>query len=161
MKGAVIADLSLDTRRVQISFYPLCDTVYLEREVSLDGVSDDSEARERITALLSSLPDIERTALRLRLTGEVAEEYLPNLPLLQSLCQGGRGLTLTDDTRATPNIAVLEADIGLKGAFYRRLKDQLASKDNHQAEVARLALRFGLAAMAGAELPTEQEEGRV
>ena len=58
---------------------------------------------------------------------------------------------------AYPRMEALEKDYSLKGEFFKLLKDGLVSEDAEKRRITRLALKYGLAALDGAELDVQGE----
>ena len=54
---------------------------------------------------------------------------------------------MIDKTRPCPEIADLESDPTIRGAFYSELKEKLQSADAEERACAERALRLGLAAL--------------
>lgn len=115
------------------------------------GASTDSQVREMVLTALCAKGFDKDTALRLRLTGQTASP-IRGEGLRE--CLGVGSLELRDETLPIWN-AGLEADLTLRGQFYRALKPRLESPDEREREVALRALKYTLAVMAGENVPEE------
>lgn len=95
------------------------------------------------------------TSLRVRVEGEVAPdasfdpETLARELETVDFTGSVAGISLTDATVPLLDASALEADMTLRGAFFRRLEPALRSADPDERDRAARALRIGLAALRG------------
>ena len=61
---------------------------------------------------------------------------------------------MSDKTTPMYDYAALENDLSIRGALFRELLPMLKSDNAEERETAALALRYGLAAISGNDLPT-------
>lgn len=123
---------------------------YVTRELSVDGMSDGGEIANTIVSEIKRISSHGRTALRIRLTGVISSDMLPDLRAIESAeWENVVSLTLYDDTLRLPDRSFLEKDTSLRGEFYRTLKGKLMSDDTDERRLALRALRIGLAAIDG------------
>ncbi len=98
----------------------------------------------------------ENTALRVILRGNVSPDFYFSeralLPYFDALLH----LEIKNETNPFYDCTELEADIGIRGALYRQLKDKLHSDDPDDRALAQSALQFGLCALAGNEFPASE-----
>ncbi|MCQ2432193.1 MAG: hypothetical protein MJ175_06270 [Clostridia bacterium] len=149
-KGAFCGDLSkkedgtaaFTVRRLRFSRRHLeCETV------DLTGCRDLSAAAETIRQALAPKNYDSDAAMRLTLTGTVPAAMLLTEDALRPLLPPFFLFELCDCTARDHDLAWLEHDPTLRGAFYRELKPYLESDSENDRETAYLALRLGLQAM--------------
>lgn len=120
-------------------------------DADVTGASTEAQVREMATAALASKGFDKNTALRLRLIGQTAN---PVRGEGLKECLGVGSLELRDETLPIWN-AGLEADLTLRGEFYRAIKPRLESAYAHERETALRALKYTLSVMAGENVPEE------
>ena len=94
----------------------------------------------------------EDTALRLILTGCLPSGVTVSKSFIQARFPRLFLIDTVDRTLPLLDAGTLERDPTIRGAFYRSLKDKLGSPDENERETAAAALRYGLAALAGADV---------
>ena len=141
-KGALICDVTKDGVKAEPLY--LTPRRYEVCRLTTAGEAGMEEAVTRLRELAA--PFDENTHVRLYLDGETIADFDPkkHLPLLASLDVIDN--TLPFDAKA------LEADSGVKGAFYRRIKSELLSEDDARRAIARKALLFGLSVLEGRDV---------
>lgn len=146
-KGALLIEIDGEAgqRRVSVEKIRFSERRYETDELSLTGVSTQTEAEERIAALIREKNYATDTLLTLRLTGYTDAAFLLGAETLEKRDFGLFSLTLRDETMPEAG-GGLEADPTVRGEFYRLLA---AEDDPEKKEVATLALRYGLAALSG------------
>ena len=115
--------------------------------LDVSGCGTMDEVRAMAEAWIAAKKYGEDVLLQLRFTGTTAEGLVINADLLGKM--GLFALKTEDETVPSLNLAALEADSGIRGAFYRSLEPALKSGDAKERETAMRALRYGLAAIAG------------
>ena len=93
----------------------------------------------------------EDTLLRLVLEGQLPENVTVSKTLLQSVARKVFYLEVKNRTEAAIDIPSLQNDPTLRGAFYQSLAPML-SGDEEEKSIAEKALRYGLAALSGANI---------
>lgn len=127
-----------------------CENRYEIARVDLDGIRSESEAEERIE---SACADFGRdTSLRVVLTGNTFPSFCMEENGLAAILPKPRYLELQNLTLPLLDYEKLEKDAGLRGEFYRQIAPLLTGGDAEKRRMAALALKYGLAALSGAEL---------
>ncbi len=137
-KGVIIADV--EPGRTEIEFVPVGTRRY--ELIRLDA--SELEAFR--------LPeDAERNVYKIVVEGET--DAPPDLAELRRRLEGGCfGLKLRDETRIRRDIWQRAGEDSLRGAFLRRLKERYENAaDDAEREAVTRAVRWGLAALDGAE----------
>ena len=151
-KGAVLLDIEKENGSLRVSAEWLRFSRYRYESASVDlsGVTENAEAAERIRTCLKQGSYGEDTLLRLRLQGSVS----PSLSLdiaawRQTFAASVFYLEIEDATLPLYDVAALEKDVGIRGAFFAEMRPLLeAGTPEERVEAAR-ALRVGLAALHG------------
>ena len=149
-KGALIVDIMKDT--VKIKPVRFSKRVYVTHSVSIDGAEDMATVGAAIDRCIRENGEGEEHLVRITLTGSVSPSLVINA---HALCENTRGLfhlEVEDSTSPTWNAEVLFADRGIRGELYRALLPDLESEDSEKRKTAALALRYGLAALAGEDI---------
>lgn len=87
------------------------------------------------------------TTLRVTLTGDVSPSLIISTAAIEESVTGVYYIEVHDKTRPAPEIADLESDPTIRGAFYSELKEKLQSSDPDERACAERALRLGLSAL--------------
>ncbi len=146
--SVLIVELSPDTPPV-VTPHKISTERYIWQEISLDGVSSESEARRIIEDAVTAVSD-EPTHLRLDVVGTLPSDALPDIAVIKSACADKvRSLELRDNTLYLPDKGYLEKDTSLRGEFYRSLLPQLMGEEPEERSRALRALKIGLAAIDG------------
>ncbi len=152
--GAYVADIERTAEGrclVNVSFEPFSVSTYEWEHIDMTGVMTQSEARERIAALIKEKEYGAHTSLRLTLRGMtgaeaggydgyIAEEF------------GLFSLEIRDETTPSYDSARFMTDMTVRGAFYRVLAPMLESEDEAERRIAAEALRVGFAALDGSDI---------
>ncbi len=124
--------------------------------LDLSGAHHNLDAIAPLQEAIQAAGYDENTALRVILRGNVSPDFYFSeralLPYFENLLH----LEIKNETNPFYDCTELEADIGIRGALYRQLKDKLHSDDPADRALAQSALQFGLCALAGNELPTSE-----
>lgn len=144
-KGVYV--VTLDGGKVEAEFVPLCSRRYEVLTVDVTG-GDPGEA------LLAALPEgAERDIYRIILTGECDREDLDLVRLARLAEDKFYSVTLRDHTRVRRDVWQRAGEDTLTGHFLRLMRDKLEGADEEQRHVLERAVRFGLAALEGGEVP--------
>ncbi|MBE6570030.1 MAG: DNA repair exonuclease [Ruminococcaceae bacterium] len=145
--GACIVDIEKEhgISSVRIKRVRFAKRRYETASLDLTGCMVMDDVKERVADLIRQMKYGEDTLLRLRCSGVLADSLVLSPDYLENM--GLFGLKLEDNTMPDP--AQLAADNGIRGAFYRKLAPSLQDADPNVREVAKRALRYGLAAIAG------------
>lgn len=153
-KGALLCtlDRSNGYTDLRTEFVPLTEHRFERISVDVSGSKDDADCAARLNAASAASGCGSTCAVRFTLTGELPADYQPSPSAIAAMTVGLAAVTITDMTRPTADRAALAADPTLRGEFYRALEQDLESADAAVRERAQLALKFGMAAMAGRNL---------
>ncbi len=151
-KGACIAEIHKEngTAEVRVRRVRFSKRRYESVELPVDGIHTQAEAAKKIAAWIMEKKLGEDALLRVTLTGQV-DPALVLQPELFDSC-GLFSLTVVDGTTPEIDPAVLQADPGIRGAFYRALAPRLHSNDPGERASAVVALRAGLSAIDGGSI---------
>jgi DNA repair exonuclease SbcCD nuclease subunit len=147
-KGAIIGNVdkvSCSLGRVRIS-----SKRYEVVSLDVTGAKSFGDVVNDITNACTDFGD--DTLLRVELTGLTGEEFSCDTELLRRTLPAPCYLEIKDKTAPLLNIAKLKEDKSLAGEFYRNLEASLYSEDEHEKEVAALALKYGLRAIYSMEI---------
>ena len=97
------------------------------------------------------------TLLRLVLEGQLPEGVSVSKTLLQSVAKKVFYLEVKNRTEPAIDMEALKNDPTLRGAFYQTIQPMLAGTEEERA-LAEKALRYGLAALSGADIVDFQDE---
>ncbi len=151
-KGAVLAVAEKDTvLQFAAKFVKFCRRTYEIELLDIGGARSNADVLHNLAALISQKHYGDNTALRVCLRGEVSGDFKIS-PML--ICDNFKNLfmlEIIDETTPTLDCEKLREDPTLRGEFYRSLEDMLNSDDPDMRETAGMALRCGLAALAGEE----------
>ena len=146
-KGALYG--GIDKGVAALSFIRFSNRRYESVSVDLTGISDKSEALEKIRREIRTFND--DTALRVTLCGEVGEAFV----ILPNEIGSGREypyfIEMIDKTVTKMDLSELESSNTLRGVFYRNLKAKIdaSDPDSEERQVYSLALKYGLASLDG------------
>jgi DNA repair exonuclease SbcCD nuclease subunit len=147
-KGAIYAEVS-DDGKVTLKRHIFSSRKYEVRRLNVTGAASCSEITEKVKSLIRDENMDDTTILRIILEGAVP----PALVISPESISRGIGevfaLDIKDTTSPIYGGEYLESDPTIRGEFYRQLLPMLTSADERERTVASLALRCGLAAMAG------------
>lgn len=156
IKGAVLAVAEKKGKLdFAAKFERFCKRYYEITECDVGGAESNADVLERLTALIKDAHYGEDVALRVRLVGEVASDFKISLSFIGEQFPQLYRLELVDDTAPLANSGRLATDPTLRGAYYRSLAPMLQSDDAAEREIAAMALRYGLAALAGNDFADE------
>lgn len=152
-KGGIIVTLDKENgeNNVKAKFVRLCPWVWTTLSVNVSGASDEKTVTDIVEIRLKELQSVSETntIIKLRLTGEIkCDVNEENVKI--SLSSYGVD-EVHNETVSTCGFDELENDISLRGEFYRVLLSELKSEDPERRRIARMALRYGLNALNGAE----------
>jgi len=133
---------------------------YERAAVDVGGCADKAEAVERIRAGIRRYT--EDTALRLTLTGEVADSFLITPADIGRGCEYPWHIEIVDKTFPAPDYLALERESTLRGVFYSKMKAciEAAEPDSEEYFVALSALKYGLGALNDRGINDFGGEGR-
>ncbi len=156
--GVYIVDIGTD-RKVTVTRHKTSRVRYVVEELSLEGVSDESQIRELIEDRLGAISADEYTHVRLKLEGVVAlDGDIDAAALENSFCEQVASLEIIDEALCLPDGDYLDKDVTLKGEFYRTLRPLLYSDNATERATAQRALRIGLAAIEGKDFTDRRAE---
>lgn len=150
-KGAVTVTVS-DDGELTFDTVSFTDRTYEITELDVTGTLDTAELRRRLSLRISEFgPTV---SLRVILTGSIPLELnVDTLGLRNELGSPLTYLEIEDGTVPTLDAAVLESDPTIIGEFYRELRPLLESGTAKERSTAAKALRVGIAALRGEDLP--------
>ena len=150
IKGALLAAIEKgDSLKFASKFVRFCKRIYAQDTLNISGARSNADAASMISAHISENHYGDDTALRLRLTGEVSGDFRLSPAFLKEQFPSFFIFEIVDETVPLLDGDRLRDDPTLKGAFYRSLEPMLKGDDEAKRECAALALRCGLAALAG------------
>lgn len=152
-KGGII--VTFDENGTKAERVRLCPWVYCSESADVSGARSEEAILEMLKAALSKKSGDIEYIVRLRLTGSI-EIDLDTVSLTKALAPFGVS-EIRNDTVGLCGMEALEKDYSLKGEFFKLLKDGLVSEDAEKRRITRLALKYGLAALDGAELDVQGE----
>lgn len=147
-KGAIYAEVS-DDGKIKLQRLIFSSRKYEVRRLNVTGVASCAEITEKIKALIRDENMDDTTLLRVILEGAVPPTLVISPEVISRSIGEVFALDIKDVTSPVYGGEYLESDPTIRGEFYRRLLPMLTSADERERAVASLALRIGLAAMAG------------
>ncbi len=136
---------------------------YETRTLDITGAIDSTEVVGSIQKLIAEQHFGDDTSLRITLEGNVSPELNLSVGSIKEQIKGLFSLELVDRSAPLYDYERLLADPTIKGAFFAELLPLLQSADEEERAKAALALRYGLAAIRGADLTggrtDDREEG--
>ncbi len=156
-KYFIYAELSKQGGRTRFSHEEIPSTPrhYEILPVDISGAHHNLDAIEPIRAAISQNGYDGNTALRVLLRGNVDSEFYFSQEALLPYFDNLLYLEIRNETNPFFDCKNLEADIGIRGALYRQLKDKLQSDDPEDRALAQSALQYGLCALGGTEFPLD------
>ncbi|MBR7032660.1 MAG: DNA repair exonuclease [Clostridia bacterium] len=153
-KGAVVCEIGRRSAPgeevpVKYSRVRFSKRRYESRLLAVDGIADGEELKEKVSAFISERKFGDDTLLRLTLTGRVREDLTIDTDSLSNLKDRLYALDIRDETTPDWNASSLSADPTVRGEFYRVIEPLLTSPEPEKRKIASMALRYGLAALAG------------
>ncbi len=150
VKGAVLVGIEKDgSLKFGSKFVRLCKRIYASDTLNISGARSNADAASMISTHVSEKHYGDDIALRLHLVGEVSGDFRLSPTLLKEQFPSFFIFEIIDETVPLLDGDRLRDDPTLKGAFYRSLEPMLKGDDEARRECAALALRCGLAALAG------------
>lgn len=152
-KGAIIGaadkdgELQLGTKFVRFS-----KRCYEIETLDITGARTNADIADRLSGLITDKHYGDDTALRVKLTGNVAGELKPASDFLSGQFPRLFLLELEDETLPLLDADMLKRDPTIRGAFYAALADMLEQGGEEERELASMALRYGLSALSGGEI---------
>ena len=156
--GALFGELTKESNGLR--FVRFSKRRYERAAVDVGGCADKAEAVERIRAGIRRYT--EDTALRLTLTGEVADSFLITPADIGRGCEYPWHIEIIDKTFPAPDYLALERESTLRGVFYSKMKAciEAAEPDSEEYFVALSALKYGLGALNDRGINDFGGEGR-
>lgn len=149
-KGVIVADVNegnITFERKYFSKY-----VYQCDECDLSGITDTDTLVSKVKEAVSRHG--ENTFLRLDLVGTVSLDLnVDTVSLEEMLSPSVFYLEITDSTLPLFNTEHLSNDVTIVGAFFKELRPMLENGTPEERRIAAKALRAGLSALRGEELP--------
>ncbi|MBQ0009491.1 MAG: exonuclease SbcCD subunit D [Ruminococcus sp.] len=151
IKGGIVADVDFDGLRRKIHFKPVrfCKRHYERLTVDVTGAENNQDIAEKIRAGATAAGFGTDTLLRVRLRGNVPVTADLRPERIEAETVGAFYLEIKDTTAPLIGYETLKNDITVRGAFFRELLPLLESENEDERRSASLALRYGLAALAG------------
>lgn len=149
-KGGIVIEIN-DGKTV---FSKKCFTEYKYEKmpVDLNGISGSSDVRARISSAVTAHSD--KTSLRLELVGQIPiDQTIDVIGLAEEYGNGLFYLEIEDLTVPLLSTEQLENDPTITGEFFREMKPLLESGTPEERKLAAKALRAGMAALRGEEIP--------
>lgn len=151
VKGALLVEI--DGERITRKKLRFSKRRYELDELDVFGASSNTELAEKIRNFIAAKRYGDDTLLRLTLKGEVSPAFSVNAAALESCSDRVFALKIIDETVPMLDVDRLRRDPTLRGELYRVLEGALSSTDASERERASAALRVGLAAIAGEDIP--------
>lgn len=149
-KGGVL--IEVDNGKLSFSRKTFTDYVYVKKPIDLSGITGNSDVRSAISSAVNEYSDT--VSLRLELTGQIPlDQNIDTIGLSEEYGGGLFYLEIEDLTVPLMNVEQLENDPTITGEFFREMKPLLESGTPEQRKLAAKALRAGIAALRGEELP--------
>ena len=151
--GAGHANL-VTVKDARIEILPLTSTAYQFHVLDVDcaGLTSGEEVRRLVANTLTDVALPDKSAVRVRLLGEVGADCSISTHALTRLGERFSLFEIKDKTAPLFDRARLLCEPSLRGAFYRAMLPRLEKGDEQERLIATEALRLGLAALAGKEV---------
>lgn len=152
-KGALLLTLSKEDGRLTLEseFLPVSKRIYVDDTLDITGVGSSAEILSRVRTHIDEHGYDDRHAVKLVLKGFLP----PALRVFPRYLEGELGgvfmIKIKDDTLPLYESESLGENPSIKGAYYEKLRPLLESGDSETRELAAMALRYGLIALAGGE----------
>ncbi len=156
MKGAVLA-VANKTDRLDFAakFERFCKRYYEIASCDVSGAESNADVLDKLTAFIRDAHYGDDVALRVHLKGRVASDFKLSTSFIAEQFPQLYRFEIVDETAPLADSAFLSSDPTLRGAYYRGLEPMLSSADASEREIASMALRYGLAALAGNDIADE------
>ncbi len=151
IKGAL--EVTIDGDKISKKKLRFSKRRYEIGELDVYGASSNTQLAEKIRDYIAEKRYGDDTLLRLTLHGAVSPEFTVNVKALEACSDRIFVLKLIDATTPMLDAETLRRDPTLRGEFYRVLEGALNSEDAAERARAEAALRVGLAAIAGENIP--------
>ncbi len=151
-KGALLVEIGKDGAAPEINVKRLrfSRRRYERAELSVDGAVSTDDVLAKINAFIDGAGYGEETLLSLKLVGAVPASLVINPADLARRIEGLFFFELSDATTADEGAKELASDGTVRGEFFRELSPLL--EDDMTRAVAEKALKYGLAALSGADI---------
>lgn len=149
-KGAIVIDINDGKLSFERKYFSKYD--YECATCDLSSITDIADIREKVGKTISDYN--ENTLLRVELIGYLSVDTIIDVAALTDDFKGGvYYLEIIDSTLPMLNTESLEKDVTIVGAFFRELKPILENGTPDERRTAAKALRVGLSALRGDDLP--------
>ena len=156
IKGAVLAVADkTDKLDFAAKFERFCKRYYEIAKCDVSGAASNADVLDKLTAYIKDAHYGEDVALRVHLKGSVASDFKLSPSFISQQFPPLYRCEIVDETAPLADNAYLSNDPTLRGAYYRSLAPMLSSEDAGEREIAAMALRYGLAALAGNDIADE------
>ena len=141
-KGFVLLDIDENKKEIRSKFVPFSSRELYSYSVDVSGLENTLEALQRIEALLEEEDLSERALVKIKLVGEVSEEYEVDCTYLCNvLSERFFFFTVEDRTRIRFEMEKCALDATLKGEFLRTLQEHTEITDEERDAIMRIGLR--------------------
>jgi DNA repair exonuclease SbcCD nuclease subunit len=147
-KGAII--ITFDGKKPTFENIIFSTYTYEEAKLDVSGITDGSELRRRISALVSEYSDT--TFLRVELVGFVPTTLNIDVKALENEINGVFSIEIRDLTLPLYGTEQLKNDPTIVGEFFRSLLPMLENGTPEERRTAAKALRIGIAALKGEDV---------
>ncbi len=147
-KGAII--VTFDGGKPTFESITISTYNYEESTLDVSGITDGSELRKKLSALISEFS--ETTFLRIELVGFVPTALNIDVKALENELNGVFYLEIRDLTLPLYGTEQLKNDPTIIGEFFRSLLPMLENGTPDERRVAAKALRLGIAALKGEDV---------
>lgn len=151
VKGAL--EVTIDGERISRKKIRFSKRRYETDDLDVFGASSNTELAEKIRSFIIEKRYGDDTLLRLTLHGEVSPDFTVNAKALEACSDRVFVLKIIDETVPMLDAEQLKSDPTLRGELYRVLEGALNSDDSSERVRAAAALRVGLAAISGENIP--------
>ncbi len=148
-KGAVSIEIDGDAGKVSVRTLNFAKKHYEAVKLSVAGANSSFDIIERIKKMIAERRFGADTILRVTLEGELPPTLMPSTSVIEESVTEVFSVEVRDETTAALDDEYLMQDPTVKGEFYRLLRPKLLDADPEVRKTARLALRYGFAAMSG------------
>ena len=157
IKGAVLAVADKKDGKLEFAarFERFCKRYYEIAECDVSGAESNADVLTRLAQFIKDAHYGEDVALRVYLRGSVSSDFKLSTAFLEAQFSQLYRIELVDATVPLADVGRLSCDPTLRGAYYRSLAPMLKSEDASEREIATMALRYGLAALAGNDVADE------
>ncbi len=156
IKGAVLAVAGkTDKLDFAAKFERFCKRYYEIAKCDVSGSASNADVLTKLTAFIKDAHFGDDVALRLHLRGSVASDFKMSTAFLIEQFPQLYRFEIVDETVPLADSDRLSNDPTIRGAYYRSLEPMLASANASEREIAAMALRYGLAALAGNDIADE------